>query len=79
MRALLLRSIDECIRMGSIKLYCRQRKLPRYPILNVFHGQNKHKSNDDNTSYHRRVCAKKNGQTAVFSLLNRIPAALATL
>jgi hypothetical protein len=68
MRAVLLRSIDECIRMGSIKLYCRQRKLPRYPILNVFHGQNKHKSNDDNTSYHRRFM---NGTSLLTAFMER--------
>lgn len=30
-------------------------KMAEYVILIWFQGQNKHKSNDDNTSYHRRV------------------------
>lgn len=29
--------------------------MAEYVILILFHGQNKHKRNDDNTSYHRRM------------------------
>jgi hypothetical protein len=32
----------------------RHCKLPRYPILNLFHGQNKQKRLDDNSNYHLR-------------------------
>ena len=45
-------------------------KMAEYVILIVFHSQNKHKSNDDNTTYHRREAAHIGAYLIVFRLFN---------